>query len=279
MNSTPSSSKASNSFDKVASLYHDHAECQRLVAEHLCKRLEDCAVTPDCVLDLGAGTGFLAEYARQQFPKAEWVALDRSFQMLSKHIEGVSAVQGDMDALPFRPNCFDLIISSMAMHWSKSWADVLVALKGLLKPGGVLLFAMPGPDTFIEWQIAWEAVDAHAHVLHFPDPAAVAQQLWALGFAEPVVDRETWLMSYPSFEAVHQSMKQTGVQLPGGSRQGLLGRNAYQLLRAAYAKQCPSPEDWTLRFDVTMAYARCPVVTSKAEQVAYLSPDAIKRPE
>jgi malonyl-CoA O-methyltransferase len=54
----------------------------------------------------------------------------------------------------------DLIVSSMTLHWLADPVASLKRLKQFLAPGGLLLYATLGPDSFAEWRavLAGEAL-------------------------------------------------------------------------------------------------------------------------
>jgi malonyl-CoA O-methyltransferase len=47
---------------------------------------------------------------------------------------------------------FDLIASSMALHWVNDPAAALERLRAMLAPGGLLLYSALGPESFTEWR-------------------------------------------------------------------------------------------------------------------------------
>jgi len=53
------------------------------------------------------------------------------------------------------------------LQWSLNFSKTLAALRKALKPGGKLLFAIPGPNTLIELRTAWNAIDDKPHVNRF----------------------------------------------------------------------------------------------------------------
>lgn len=76
---------------------------------------------PKRILDLGAGTGLLTYFWYRQFPKAEYVLVDVSEEMLKiarKRFSGIATVDFQVadyaDALP--KGYFDVIVSALSVH-------------------------------------------------------------------------------------------------------------------------------------------------------------------
>lgn len=76
---------------------------------------------PKRILDLGAGTGLLTYYWYRQFPKAEYMLVDVSEEMLNvarKRFGGIATVDFRIadyaDALP--EGDFDVIVSALSIH-------------------------------------------------------------------------------------------------------------------------------------------------------------------
>jgi SAM-dependent methyltransferase len=129
------------------------------------------------VLELGAGTGRIAvPLARQGHAIT---ALDRAPAMLRALREKLEAlnltahiepVEGDMCALPFADDSFDLVISPFnALMHLYTWDELLACLREahrVLRPGGAFAFDVLLPD--LEW-LMWEP-DARHSVERFVHP-------------------------------------------------------------------------------------------------------------
>ncbi len=104
------------------------------------------------ILDLGCGFGDFARYARQQ-QAASVTAIDVSSKMLetARHMTDDPAIlfaQGAIENLA-EIQCadkpFDLIISSLALHYVADYAAALGDISKRLKPGGRLVFSVEHP--------------------------------------------------------------------------------------------------------------------------------------
>lgn len=93
------------------------------------------------ILEIGCGPGALAEALHRWYPNAEITGIDRDTRFISfakEHIGGVTFLEGDVTALPFGDNIFDVTISNTVQEHvepSAFWGEQ----KRVLKPGGICL--------------------------------------------------------------------------------------------------------------------------------------------
>ena len=101
------------------------------------------------VLDLGSGAGQLAHHLATR-DAAEVVAVDLSERMLERaraewaHPR-VTYRRDAMERLAFEPARFDLVVSSLALHYVEDYAGLVARIAGWLAPGGVLVYSTEHP--------------------------------------------------------------------------------------------------------------------------------------
>jgi len=102
------------------------------------------------VLDLGCGAGrFLYHLKRKGFKSL--FGLDLSIEGLFKvreNVPGISLVQGDISALPYQDNRFDIILMVGIIYEIESQElhrRVMAEVSRVLKPGGVFIFVNNSP--------------------------------------------------------------------------------------------------------------------------------------
>ncbi|KEP68263.1 trans-aconitate methyltransferase [Thioclava dalianensis] len=97
------------------------------------------------VVDLGCGSGAVAEALSTRFPKRKLVGVDQSEAMLQKAASTGAYRRLDQDDIsrwePNKPPA--LIFSNAALQWVPNHAALLPRLAGALRPGGVLAVQMP----------------------------------------------------------------------------------------------------------------------------------------
>ena len=230
-----------SSFERAAAEYDRVAVLQREVGDRLLERLGVIKLTPQAVLDLGAGTGYITRSLMKQYRGARVVALDIASPMLvqARRHSGwwrrPGFVCGDIERLPFADRSVDLILSNLALQWCNGLDAAFAEFKRVLKPGGALLFTSFGPDTLRELRTSWAVVDEYNHVNSFLDMHDVGDALMRAGLAEPVLDVEQFTLTYTEVNGLVQDLKTLGAHnVTAGRPRGLMGRGRWQRMCAAY---------------------------------------------
>jgi SAM-dependent methyltransferase len=111
------------------------------------------ALLPDLrgrnVLDLGCGFGWFCRWARQQ-GAAYVVGIDVSEKMLARaratsEDPAITYIRADMEQLDLPAASFDLVYSSLALHYVENLSDLISQVYHSLVPGGHLVFSVEHP--------------------------------------------------------------------------------------------------------------------------------------
>jgi len=228
------------SFDRASATYDASAVLQREIRSLLLERLDLTALTPQVVLDAGAGTGAACRALKARYPKARVLALDSALGML----RGAAArrswfrpffnVVADAARLPLADGSVDLVLSNFMLPWCEPDA-VFAEFRRVLAPRGFLTFSSLGPDTLKELREAWAEVDSHSRVLQFIDMHDLGDALVRAGFIEPVLDVERYTLEYTDVRALAQDLKAVGARnATAGRLKGLTGPRKFAAMEAAY---------------------------------------------
>lgn len=99
------------------------------------------------MLCLGVGSGEETEYY-QQLGAKRITGIDASKRLIEaanhRYTQHNFQVM-DMENLSFPDQSFDLVVSSLAMHYLPGWQQVLSEVNRVLKPGGVFVFSTHHP--------------------------------------------------------------------------------------------------------------------------------------
>lgn len=123
------------------------------------------------VLDLGCGYGWHCRYAREA-GAAKVTGIDISARMLeqakaSTNDPAIEYKQMAIEDIHFAPASFDLVFSSLALHYVQQYAVVCSKIHAVLKPGGAFVFSVEHPVfTAIDTQ-DW-FLDEKGNRLHWP---------------------------------------------------------------------------------------------------------------
>lgn len=142
-------SRASNTYDQVATIQKNSAHF--LVA----KLLQATQSQPQTILDLGAGTGALAEILFTLFPQTHFSLNDLSPQMLEQCREKlkippqlVTYLPSDMQKLD--GTLYDWVVSNFALQWVENLPFMLQ--HAVTKSRKLFAFSLLTEGTFFEWQ-------------------------------------------------------------------------------------------------------------------------------
>jgi ubiquinone/menaquinone biosynthesis C-methylase UbiE len=101
------------------------------------------------VLDLGCGFGWFCRWAREN-RAAEVRGIDVSEKMLARarattRDGAISYIRADMEHLELPPETFDLVYSSLALHYVENLGALMAEVYRALVPGGSLVFSVEHP--------------------------------------------------------------------------------------------------------------------------------------
>lgn len=89
------------------------------------------------VLDVGCGTGSLLRELRAHDLCGNLAGVDLSIGMVAKaRANGVAAIAGDAETLPFRTGSFDVVISASSFHFWPNRRAALAEIRRVLTPMG-----------------------------------------------------------------------------------------------------------------------------------------------
>jgi len=273
-------------FARAAQDYDAAAVLQREVGDRLLERLDYIHFTPDTILDVGAGTGYCTGLLHKHYPKARVLALDIAQPMLryARHKSSLWSrlrnkteyLCADAEALPLADNSVDMVFSNLTLQWVNQLEQTLSEFKRVLRPGGMLLFSTFGPDTLIELQQAWRAVDSYTHVNAFIDLHDIGDAMLRVQLAEPVMDAERFTLTYPDVFKLMRELKAIGAHNVTQQRaRGLTGKTAFKRVQQEY-EQFRQQDVLPASYEVVYGHAWAPA--QQEPGVATVMLDHIQKP-
>ncbi|MBM3536863.1 MAG: methyltransferase domain-containing protein [Alphaproteobacteria bacterium] len=223
--------------NRAALRLSEHDFLFREVAQHLAERLDDVNRDFHVTLELGAHGDTLTEHLAGRNGIEKLVRCDQSAPMVT-HGQPASCVVADEEWLPYAPASFDLIVSSLSLHWVNDLPGALVQIRRALKPDGLFIGALFGRATLgelrevlVEAELA-ECGGAGPRVSPFVDVRDAGGLLQRAGFALPVVDTDTITVSYTSALDLMRDVRGMGESNAVAERRRNFTRRS-TLLRAA----------------------------------------------
>ncbi len=152
------------------------------------------------VLDLGCGYGWHCLWAMEHGAKSA-VGIDISEKMLESAKEKNNYKNLEYICLPIEdinfPNeSFDIVLSSLAFHYIKSFEDIAKKVNHCLKKDGVFIFSAEHPVFTAEGSQQW-IKDKNGNITHFPvDNYFYEGERRAMFLGEEVVKYHKTLTTY-----------------------------------------------------------------------------------
>ena len=123
------------------------------------------------VLDLGCGYGWHCLYAAEH-GAASVVGVDLSEKMLAvarekNTFDTITYLHASIDEVTFEPESFDVVISSLAIHYIADFEKLAKNIAKWLVPSGQFVFSVEHPIFTAEGSQDW-VYDEKGTILHFP---------------------------------------------------------------------------------------------------------------
>ena len=124
------------------------------------------------VLEIGAGSGSVAQQVLSDYPELAWTAIDIDPVMTQdaaarlRGFTGASVQTADATAMPFPDDSFDSVVSCLMLHHIIDWESAVAEVARVLRPGGIFV----GYDlTRTTLAILFHRLDGSPHRLIAPD--------------------------------------------------------------------------------------------------------------
>lgn len=196
------------------------------VARRLIDRLEDIERGFPLALDLGCGSGHLFKNLSADEGLGgvkKLVQCDSAENLLLRGDSGTgnttletSRLVVDEEFLPFPRQHFDLVMSSLALHWVNDLENTFRQVLETLKPDGAFIAAVLGGDSLQELRSAFIIGDQERqggispHISPFINVADAGNLLSATGFNLCTVDTDYIHVEYPNAFVLMEHLRGMG---------------------------------------------------------------------
>ncbi len=222
--------------NRAAATLDRHEFLYSEVANRLADRLEDVQRRFPVALDLGCHTGSFGRAVGARGGIETLVQCELAPELASR-TPGL-CINGDEERLPFKDGVFDLITSTLSLHWVNDLPGALIQINRALKPDGLFLGALLGGETLRELRDCLSTAEIEIcdglspRISPSVDLRDAAGLLQRAGFALPVADSDRITVTYPDAFALMHDLRGMGETNALGARPRSIARRGI-FLRAA----------------------------------------------
>ena len=214
--------QVSQNFGNAATSYDQVGSVQLASAEHLCGLIPgDTVKSMNSLLDVGTGTGYVAEILSKANPTCQITLNDISPEMLAaaeqklSHCPRLTTELGDAETHIFASKPYDLIVSNLTVQWFRNRQ---AGLGHLLSQGKVLAFSTLAENTFIEWQQAYDRLGLTSSLHPQPSIDELTQLVRGLSSRPPILDTKVVPITFDQPGDFVRYLGQLGAQTPRPGR-------------------------------------------------------------
>ncbi|XP_045905242.1 arginine-hydroxylase NDUFAF5, mitochondrial [Micropterus dolomieu] len=238
---------------------HQYDYLRDEVGSRVADRVYDIARTFPLALDIGGGKSHIAEHLSKDIVERLFLTdvSEKTLRQRRKSEILTHCVLADEEFLPFKDNTFDLVVSSLSLHWINDLPGALRQIHQVLKPDGVFIGAMVGGETLYELRCSLQLAETEReggfspHVSPYTAVTDLGNLLGQAGFTMLTVDIDDVQVHYPGITEVMTDLQGMGESNCAWNRRSMLHRDTI-LAAAAIYKEMYSNEDGSIpaTFDI-----------------------------
>ncbi|OON18683.1 methyltransferase domain protein [Opisthorchis viverrini] len=189
------------------------------IASRLADRVCDISRKFAVAVDLGCGRGHLSKYLTTDSTDLLFQC-DSSIDVLNQCSQSTDVPTGnitsDEEALPFRNDSLDLVLTCLSLHWVNDLPGILRHVFRALKSDGCFLGVMSASDTLFELRLSLQLAEVERlggfapHVSPFADNVDMGELLHRTGFNLITLDVEELVVHYPNMFCLMDDLRGMG---------------------------------------------------------------------
>jgi malonyl-CoA O-methyltransferase len=234
-------------FSASACSYDDCADVQKRVARKVANLVQVEGAAKGPMLEVGTGTGYLAELIAARYPGLRLLVSDLAHAMTraaSQRLPGAWAMDLDAAALPLATETMAYVCSASAYQWVENLPRAFGECQRVLQKGGSFIFALFGDGTLDELRGAYreallcEGRESPDYLVPMPSKHRVDASLAAAGFEIFRVWEEVEREYHGSLASLLRCLKGVGAHNASRCRpRGLASRQVMKRLEGNYIQR------------------------------------------
>ena len=142
-----------SNFNNASANYLNYSNIQKHFAEKIVSILKGLSIQKGEWIDLGSGTGLLADEIEKEFSTKKITRIDFSKKMLLQNKESSKKILWDLNnGLPQSIRKCPLMTSNFCIHWLENPEKIIRDWFSKLSSGGYLIISYPTINSFPEWK-------------------------------------------------------------------------------------------------------------------------------
>lgn len=256
--------------NKVLDRYDEHAVLQNEIADRLLEQLQYMKLQPQRIVDISFPCKKTKSFLKKTYPDSEIISLSNGFNA------GKEYLNARLPSLSIEGSSVDLIVSNMQLHYHDDLNVCFHECARILKPQGLFLFSLFGPDSYQELYNAFSTHDEVPHVHDFVDMHHIGDILVNNALIEPVVNRQMLMLHYDDIKLLVDDLRYTGLHnIRSDRRKSLLGKQRWQKVIESYQKHAVDKKlPVTIEFIVAHAWK---ANQKETDGEVLISVDSLKR--
>lgn len=223
------------------------------LGETLLQRVAEFNLQPESIVNLTAGQSVITAVLATHYPQAKVTTID------------YMPLQLQLASLPIATHSVDMVFCPMLLHWCIAPENLMQEIQRILKPNGVLLFSVLGPDSLIELRQVLLTLSDKPYIPVFTDMHNWGDLLQNLKFKNPVVDVDYYTVYYNNFAQLMLNLRSQGpTYFLREMNKGLITPHQWQELEHAY-EAYRDAQGLALTLEVVCGIAFGPVLRSEED--------------
>ncbi len=224
-------------FSRAAVRYEAFADLQKQVAERVAELALENFSDSDRLLDIGCGTGFLAQKLLSENANINIMQLDIAPAMCEIAARYAPVVNADMESMPFSDGEFDGVVSSLAMQWSSNFDMVFAEANRVLEIGKKFIFSIFLSDTLKEVRYTFEKTGYPDRINSFLFEGELCDHLLNNNFKIINLTNQTEVREYTDIYDLLRKIRTIGAANKKSARRNPLNKSALENINRLYNKQ------------------------------------------